>query len=120
MRRTILLPLSKEDAYRKMFQWFSLQGHEIENYVENEKLSINLMPVNLVVYWVVGVLLLAPFGVPGILWFWIMWRKIRITLEKSPMKDELYVVADIYGPGVRKTYNYMVGVLSMMPRRENG
>ena len=120
MRRTIVLPLSKEDAYRKMFQWFSLQGYEIENYVENEKLSINLMPFDLIVYWVVGILLLAPFGILGILWFWMMWRKIRITLEDSPKKDELYIVAVIRGAGVRQTYNYMVGVLSMMPRGGNG
>jgi hypothetical protein len=118
MRRTMPLPLSKEDAYRKMFLWFSLQGHEIESYVENEKLNINLMPVNLPVYWAVGVLLVWSGVIPGVLWFTLMWRKIHIALEDSPNKDGLYIVADIRGAGVSKTYNYMIGVLSLMPPKD--
>lgn len=113
MRRTLLLQNNEKEIYSAMFKWFSLQGYEITEQVHNKRLSINLVRVSPFWYWFVGIFLFLLGIFPSIPWFIMARGKIIIDLETS--QEGTYVVADLTGSKAKKTFDNLIGILSMLP-----
>lgn len=113
MKRALLLQNKPEEIYGAMFRWFSLQGYEISEQVHNKRLAVRLIRIHSFWYWFVGILLTLLFIVPGIPW-WVYARgKITIDLEEA--ENGTYVVADLVGAKANDIFNYLIGILSMLP-----
>jgi len=115
MKRALLLQNSPKDVYGAMFKWFSLQGYEIKEQVHNKRLSVILVRVDPFWYWFVGIFLLLLFIIPGIPWFVYAQGKITIDIDES--QEGTYVVADLKGPKANEIFNYLIGILSMLPEK---
>lgn len=113
MKRTLLLKNDSKDIYGAMFKYFSLQGYEIAEQIHNKRLSVLLVRVTTFWYWFIGVILFILGIFPSIPWFINARGKITIDLESSP--EGTYVVAELEGQKAHKAFNYLVGILSMLP-----
>ena len=84
-RRTIVLKATPAEIYDRMYRWFALQEHEIEQEVKNQKLQVKLSGTAYT-YIIIGILLLLLAIVPGVLWFVFARSRISVTLQDSPQK----------------------------------
>jgi len=113
MKRALLLQNTPQDIYSAMFRWFSLQGYEIKEQVHNKRLSVVLVHINPFWYWFIGIFLTLLFVIPGIPW-WV-YAKGSITIDLEESENGTYVVANLKGPKANEIFNYLIGILSMLP-----
>lgn len=113
MKRALLLQNSPKEVYGAMFKWFSIQGYEITEQVHNKRLSVTIVRIAPFWYWTVGILLFALFILPSIPWFILARGSMTIDVEESP--EGTYVVANLKGKKANDVFNYLIGILSMLP-----
>ncbi len=102
MRRTILIPHSPDEIYKKAFQWISLQGYQIEEQVHNQRITVSMGSAN-------------PMAFSVMQMFGAAWK---MTLQLEATDDGTFVVGDLNGSGANQAYNQLVGILSLMPENK--